>query len=231
MYRRIWTILVNYLAGFHVAYVYFVLVAVVISTYRSFLQHSVQAKLTAAVTHAFWPPLAWVIVVSSFWIPVSLFGIFPKPRSNFLHSSNTPLIPPTCHPENLSWNATQRPAWHTPQPKRRRLASPPKPFSSNSNIRSRPSSQLWSLWRHFFIEKKTIYMHDETNMNYGRHPNYVHIALNHWCWEASFGLWRRLEKEFYIHHGRTPRGTHVGIYTRTHPLTKSRFVGAFSELG
>lgn len=97
MYRRIWTILVNYLAGFHVAYVYFVLVAVVISTYRCFLQHSVRAKLVCLVTHAFWvrlhfpfrpirlsnsfgsflltlgtqPPLAWASVVSSFWIPLA----------------------------------------------------------------------------------------------------------------------------------------------------------------
>ncbi|KIX10523.1 uncharacterized protein Z518_01606 [Rhinocladiella mackenziei CBS 650.93] len=69
MYRRIWTILVNYLAGFHVAYVYFVLVAICLSTYRCFLQDTLRAKLVCLLTHAFWPPLTWVIVVSSFWIP------------------------------------------------------------------------------------------------------------------------------------------------------------------
>jgi cellulose synthase/poly-beta-1,6-N-acetylglucosamine synthase-like glycosyltransferase len=86
MYRRIWTVMINYMAGFHVAYVYFVLVAVVISTYRAFLQHTVKAKLTAVVTHAFWPPLAWVIVVSSFWIPFQ-YAVDPPnmpPRESLL---------------------------------------------------------------------------------------------------------------------------------------------------
>ncbi|KAJ9641163.1 uncharacterized protein PV06_01021 [Exophiala oligosperma] len=69
MWRRIWTILVNYLAGFHVAYVYWVLVAVTLSSYRAFLAHGVRAKLIENLTHAWWVPLAWVLVVSSFWIP------------------------------------------------------------------------------------------------------------------------------------------------------------------
>ncbi|RMZ83663.1 hypothetical protein DV738_g1076, partial [Chaetothyriales sp. CBS 135597] len=70
IYRRLWTILVNYLALYHVAYVYFVLVAVVVSSYRIFLLNGVRAKLIGLLTHAFWPPLAWIIVCSSFWIPV-----------------------------------------------------------------------------------------------------------------------------------------------------------------
>ena len=70
MYRRIWTICVNYLAGFHVMYVYFVLVAVVLSSYRCFVtQFTLRDKLMCLVTHAFWPPLSWVIVCSAFWIP------------------------------------------------------------------------------------------------------------------------------------------------------------------
>ncbi|KIW71350.1 hypothetical protein PV04_03531 [Phialophora macrospora] len=72
MYRRLWTICVNYMAGFHVAYVYFVLVAVTISTYRTLVvQHTLRGKLIGLVTHAFWPPLAWIIVCSSFWIPIT----------------------------------------------------------------------------------------------------------------------------------------------------------------
>lgn len=55
MYRRLWTILVNYMAMFHVSYVYFVLVAVTISTYRTLLtQHTLRGKLIGLVTHAFW---------------------------------------------------------------------------------------------------------------------------------------------------------------------------------
>ncbi|KAI1627542.1 glycosyl transferase [Exophiala viscosa] len=69
MYRRLWTILVNYLALFHVSYVYFMIVAVTISTYRCFLQHGLRAKLMCLLTHAWWVPLAWIIIVSAFWIP------------------------------------------------------------------------------------------------------------------------------------------------------------------
>jgi len=58
------------MAGFHVAYVYFVLVAVCLSSYRAVVtQYTVRAKLVGLLTHAFWPPLSWVIVCSSFWIP------------------------------------------------------------------------------------------------------------------------------------------------------------------
>jgi hypothetical protein len=69
MYRRVWTICINYLAGFHVAYVYFVLVAVTLSSYRCFLKNDTRGILVCLLTHAFWPPLSWVIVCSSFWIP------------------------------------------------------------------------------------------------------------------------------------------------------------------
>lgn len=71
IYRRLWTILVNYLAGFHMAYVYFVLVAVVLSSYSCFTQVTLRAKLMCLLTHAFWPPLSWVMVVSAFWIPIT----------------------------------------------------------------------------------------------------------------------------------------------------------------
>ena len=55
MWRRMWTICVNYMAGFHVSYVYFVLVAVTLSTYRTLMvQHTVRGKLIGLVTHAFW---------------------------------------------------------------------------------------------------------------------------------------------------------------------------------
>ncbi|KAJ9660640.1 hypothetical protein H2198_002382 [Neophaeococcomyces mojaviensis] len=71
MYRRLWTIVVNYLAGFHLTYVYFTLVAVVLSSYRCFLQLTLKDTLICLITHAFWPPLTFVIVCSSFWIPIT----------------------------------------------------------------------------------------------------------------------------------------------------------------
>lgn len=71
MWRRIWTIVVNYLAGFHVAYVYFVLVAVVLSSYRCFFKTTTRDIFICLLTHAFWPPLPWVLVISAFWIPIT----------------------------------------------------------------------------------------------------------------------------------------------------------------
>ena len=71
MYKRIWTFLANYMVSFHVFYVYFVLVAVVLSSYRVFLKDGLKTQIMGLLTHAFWPPLAWVIVCSSFWVPVT----------------------------------------------------------------------------------------------------------------------------------------------------------------
>ena len=71
MWRRMWTIIVNYMAFFHVGYVYFTLVAVVMSSYRCFLKLTTKDILICLVTHALWPPLTFIIVCSSFWIPIT----------------------------------------------------------------------------------------------------------------------------------------------------------------
>ena len=71
IYRRLWTTVINYMASFHIAYVYFVLAAVVLSSYRCFLHDGVRTQLICLLTHAFWPPLAWIIVCSAFWVPVT----------------------------------------------------------------------------------------------------------------------------------------------------------------
>ncbi|KKY21460.1 putative glycosyl [Phaeomoniella chlamydospora] len=73
MYRRLRVIIFNNLAFFHIAYVYFCLVAVVISTYRCFIKEDSNTRETiiCLLTHAFWPPLTWIITVSAFWIPIT----------------------------------------------------------------------------------------------------------------------------------------------------------------
>lgn len=71
MLRRLTTILGNYMASFHLSYVYFTLVAVVMSSYRCFLQTTIRDTLVCLLTHAFWPPLTFIIVCSSFWIPIN----------------------------------------------------------------------------------------------------------------------------------------------------------------
>lgn len=71
VYRRLWTFIANYMVSFHIAYVYFVLAAVVLSSYRCFLHNGLRTQLICLLTHAFWPPLAWVIVCSAFWVPIT----------------------------------------------------------------------------------------------------------------------------------------------------------------
>jgi len=72
LFRRLRVILFNYLAFFHVAYVYFCLSAVTLTTSRCLAGYgTIREHLMCLLTHAFWPPMAWVLVVSSFWIPVT----------------------------------------------------------------------------------------------------------------------------------------------------------------
>ncbi|KAG5749425.1 hypothetical protein H9Q69_009344 [Fusarium xylarioides] len=72
MFRRLWGILINYMALFHFAFVYLTLVAVVLTSFRSFVTtHTVRDTLTALLTHAFWPPLTFLFICSSLWTPIS----------------------------------------------------------------------------------------------------------------------------------------------------------------
>lgn len=72
VFRRLWTILAHYLGWFHISYVYFCLAAVILSSYRCILENkTVKGKLLCLLTHAGWPPMTWIIVISAFWIPIS----------------------------------------------------------------------------------------------------------------------------------------------------------------
>lgn len=72
MVRRLWGILVNYMAAFHLAFVYLTLVAVVLTSYRCFFrQLNTREILVCLVTHAFWPPLTFLFICSSLWTPVA----------------------------------------------------------------------------------------------------------------------------------------------------------------
>ncbi|KAI6755842.1 hypothetical protein HG531_004948 [Fusarium graminearum] len=72
MFRRLWGILVNYMALFHLFFVYLTLVAVVLTSFRSFVTtDTVRDTLTALLTHAFWPPLTFLFICSSLWTPIS----------------------------------------------------------------------------------------------------------------------------------------------------------------
>ncbi|KAJ6087046.1 hypothetical protein N7467_005960 [Penicillium canescens] len=72
MFVRLRVILVNYMASFHLAFVYVTLVAVVISSYRCFAQNtSFRDIILCLITHAFWPPLTFLFICTSLWTPVS----------------------------------------------------------------------------------------------------------------------------------------------------------------
>merc|ERR1712093_346795 len=73
MLRRLWAILFNYMAIFHFVFVYFTLVAVVLTSYRVFFPEgqSLNNIFVGLITHAFWPPLTFLFLCSSLWTPVS----------------------------------------------------------------------------------------------------------------------------------------------------------------
>jgi hypothetical protein len=69
--RRLRVILFNYLAWFHISYVYFCIAAVILSSYRCILDTKLKNRLICLLTHAGWPPMTWIIVISAFWIPIN----------------------------------------------------------------------------------------------------------------------------------------------------------------
>ncbi|CAK7216515.1 hypothetical protein SCUCBS95973_002824 [Sporothrix curviconia] len=78
VFVRLWTILFNYNAIYHLAFVYLTLAGVSVSTYRciSVNRDSVHDILMCLVTHAFWPPMTFLFLCTSLWTPVS-YAIFP----------------------------------------------------------------------------------------------------------------------------------------------------------
>jgi hypothetical protein len=72
LFRRLKVVLFNYYGFFHVIYVYFCLSAISLTSARCVAENaSLHNKLLCLLTHAFWPPLAWVIIIGAFWIPVT----------------------------------------------------------------------------------------------------------------------------------------------------------------
>jgi Glycosyl transferase family group 2 len=77
MHRRLWAILIQCQAVFHLLFVYFVITGVVVVTYKCFIIESGTFNtLKCLITHAWWPPLTWVFLASSIWTPIS-YAISP----------------------------------------------------------------------------------------------------------------------------------------------------------
>ena len=77
LFRRLKVILWNYSGGLHLLYILFAIAAVTVSTVRCvFGKETVREQLMCLLTHAFWPPVSWLVSVAAMWTPV-LYAIWP----------------------------------------------------------------------------------------------------------------------------------------------------------
>jgi hypothetical protein len=87
--QRMRVILFNYLGIYHVIYVYFCLSAISLTTSRCIAENdNASDKGLCLLTHAFWPPLSWLVVISAFWTPIT-YAIDPPsmpPREDLLET-------------------------------------------------------------------------------------------------------------------------------------------------
>ncbi|RCI12776.1 hypothetical protein L249_0954 [Ophiocordyceps polyrhachis-furcata BCC 54312] len=72
MVRRLWAILFNYMGIFHLAFVYMTLTGVAMTSFRCYVTGTnLKSVLLSLVTHAFWPPLTFIFICSSLWVPIA----------------------------------------------------------------------------------------------------------------------------------------------------------------
>ncbi|KAH8893004.1 glycosyltransferase family 2 protein [Thozetella sp. PMI_491] len=99
---RLWVILLDNLAIFHLVFVYFTIIAVVLSAYRCTIQQtSVEDAGICLLTYTFWPPLTILFVCSSMWTPVS-YAIDPPTvpdREDLLERDKETIV---AHPTAIS---------------------------------------------------------------------------------------------------------------------------------
>ncbi|PMB65940.1 Cellulose synthase catalytic subunit (UDP-forming) [Beauveria bassiana] len=71
MGRRLAGICFNYMAIFHLLFVYMTLVGATMTTFLCFTEFSAFKDIARAlITHAFWPPLTFIFLCSSMWTPI-----------------------------------------------------------------------------------------------------------------------------------------------------------------
>lgn len=87
LWSRMRVIIFNYMAWYHIVYVYFCLTAATLTTSKCvFNEYGLDNRLRCLLTHAFWPPVSWLLVVSAFWVPIT-YAIDPPtvpPRDDLL---------------------------------------------------------------------------------------------------------------------------------------------------
>ncbi|KAL2890454.1 putative cellulose synthase 2 [Ceratocystis lukuohia] len=107
MFIRLWAILINYMAVFHLVFVYFTLVGVTTTTFRCFaIETTTKAELRCMITHAFWPPVTFLFTVNSMWTPIS-YAIDPPsmpPREHLLdRDPKTGVAHPTAESKKIAF--------------------------------------------------------------------------------------------------------------------------------
>lgn len=76
LHRRIITMLWGCDCYFHVAYVCFALTAVSLSISRAFQYTATNDRLVYLLTHAFWPPMLWLLCLTAYCVPIA-YMLFP----------------------------------------------------------------------------------------------------------------------------------------------------------
>ncbi|KAF2671962.1 nucleotide-diphospho-sugar transferase [Microthyrium microscopicum] len=102
VWTRVRVIIFNYMAWYHIVYVYFCLSAATLSTSKcAFENYNWNDRLRCLLTHAFWPPVSWIMVCSAFWVPIN-YAIDPPtvpPRDELLDRDPKTLV---AHPKESS---------------------------------------------------------------------------------------------------------------------------------
>ncbi|KXJ86555.1 glycosyltransferase family 2 protein [Microdochium bolleyi] len=102
MLHRLFAIMIQCQALFHLLFVYFVLAGVCITTYKCFIvEVNLKDILTCMITHAWWPPLTWVFLASSIWTPIA-YAINPPSVPDREELLNRDPKTGIAHPRNVT---------------------------------------------------------------------------------------------------------------------------------
>lgn len=81
LFRRLKVILWNYSGLFHLLYILFIVTAVTKSSARCSIQPTRNDQLICLLTHAFWPPVSWLVYVTAAWTPI-IYALSPPAVPN-----------------------------------------------------------------------------------------------------------------------------------------------------
>lgn len=114
--RRLKVILWDCNAYIHLLYVIFVIVAVSLSTSRAFNYHHPHRILIYLLTHAFWPPMLWLLCITAYCVPLR-YAIWPPSMPDreelLVRDPQTGVARPKSERKQQRWRKTT--FWHETQ--------------------------------------------------------------------------------------------------------------------